>query len=566
MRIATAARQVALFRLLLVVMALAVVVMAIEGRQRQLAPEAVLLARYLIAVVAGLSLVLLAAVRWTTRAWQIVLHLVFDLLWIGILSWVTGGVSSPAIPLFFAVIVLNALALPGIAPFIMPAIAGLIIGVIASLSLARITPLTQAYLEAYPGVADINRIIGQLAIQLAGLFMVDLLGQLLARRLGEQRLYTRELLDQLGEGVIAIDLHGAVAYANDEAVRLLELPSTDLTGLAMTEVLRAENLAPLRQHLASGTNSAIERWQRGDGRQLVARITALQGRTGAPIGRTLLVADETRVRLLEENARRAEHLANLGEMAAGIAHEVRNPLASLRGCAQELAEMSRRGGDEDARALAGIMISEADRLARIVEEFLAFSRLRKADSRDLDIHYLIEEAERLVRLRSDLPIGLNFTVTIEHGLSPVQGDADQIRQVLLNLINNAIDAVRNVSCPQVSCRISNVAELSPLETEAVAIRIRDNGHGIAPEVRERLFTPFFSTKAQGTGLGLALVSRILREHEGTLDITSAPGSGAVFTIYLPVRSVTRQFRRVASSSGIMPLGGDGGSSFPSGAG
>lgn len=564
MRISNAARQVGLFRLLLVVLALAVVVVTVEGRQRELAPEAVLLARWLIAGVATIALGLILAVPLTRRAWQIVLHLVFDLLWIGVLAWITGGVASPAIPLFFAVILINALALPGVAPFVMPAIGGLILGVIATLSLANITPLTPAYLQAYPGVADINRIVGQLAIQLAGLFLVDLLGQLLARRLGEQRLYTRELLDQLGEGVIAIDHQGAITYANDEAVRLLQLPVTDLTGSPLASALADPHLDHLRARLEGIPGPGIERLRLADGRQLVARISDLINKKGTLLGRTLLVADETRVRLLEENAHRAQHLANLGEMAAGIAHEIRNPLASLRGCAQEIAAISAQRGDDDARALTTIMLGESDRLARIVDEFLEFSRMRRPDLQDVDLGHLAQDIQHLILLRQDLPGGLVMSVTVENDCPPIHADPGQIRQVLLNLLNNAIDAVRGVTSPHVQCSIRLVDDPTRMDTSAIEIRIRDNGVGIPKEIQPHLFTPFFSTKAKGTGLGLALVSRIIREHEGILDLQSQPGVGTAVTIHLPARSVTRQFRRVAGGGGIIPAESAGdGRSFPS---
>jgi PAS domain S-box-containing protein len=547
-------------------MALALVLLTVEGRQGQLAPEAVWLARWLVTVVAIVSGLLVAAVPWCRKSWQLMLHLAFDLVWIGVLCWITGGVASPAVPLFFAVILIGSLTLPGIAPFVLPSLAGLILGLTATLSLARITPLTEAYLAAYPGVGDLNRIVGQLAIDVAALFLVELLGQMLGRRIGEQRIFTSELLDQLGEGVVAVDQQGTIAYANDEAVRLLGLPQSELTGLPLKQVFTAESILGLRARLQGEPGPSAERIQLPDGRRLMTRIGRLQDRSGSLIGRTLLVADETRMRLLEENARRAEHLANLGEMAAGIAHEIRNPLASLRGCAQEIDIICRRSQDPDAQVLAGIMIGEADRLARIVEEFLQFARLRKADIQDVDLLLLAEDLERLVELRKDRPANLHLEILADPATPPIPADRDQIQQVLMNLVGNAIDAVRDMPSPVIRCRITQAGEENPLDLPAVRIEVEDNGPGIPPEVRQRLFTPFYSTKAKGTGLGLALASRIIREHEGSLTLGGDQAGGCRFIIHLPVRSVTREFRRIAASSGIIPVGGGDARSSPTGGG
>jgi signal transduction histidine kinase len=200
------------------------------------------------------------------------------------------------------------------------------------------------------------------------------------------------------------------------------------------------------------------------------------------------------------------------------------------------------------------MLGESDRLARIVDEFLEFSRMRRPEMHDLDLGPLAEEVRHLLGMRQDLPPGLEIMVGIDPACPLVHGDPGQMRQVLLNLLNNAIDAVRGLPNPRVGCHIRQATDPSRNDGQAVEIRIEDNGPGIPDEVKPHLFTPFYSTKAKGTGLGLALVSRIIREHEGILDLQSQPGLGTAVIIHLPVRSVTRQFRRVAGGSGIMGAG------------
>lgn len=276
-------------------------------------------------------------------------------------------------------------------------------------------------------------------------------------------------------------------------------------------------------------------------RHLVLRVSDLSDRRGRTIGRTLLIADETRLLVLEESARRADHLAALGEMAAGIAHEVRNPLTSLRGCAQELAEINRKEGQHDAADLAGIMVAEADRLARIVEDFLTLSRMRAPDRSVVDLAPLFTELDTLHR-RQQLPDNLGLVFDIADDCPTVVGDTDQVRQVLLNLIGNALDAVRRVAAPRISIAAREAA-VGSLPVPAVEVRVSDNGCGIPAHLQEQVFTPFFSTKSQGTGLGLSLVQRIVREHEGALRLESSVENGTVITVLLPAHSQTRTFKR-----------------------
>lgn len=542
------ARQVSLLRLLLVALALAVLVFAAESRQESLAPESVALARWLLLGVGIVGGILAALVHWTRHRWQLVLHLIFDLLWVGTFIWLTGGVASPAVLLLFAVVLIANLVLPGVVPFVMPALASLVMAGSATLYLAQASPFPAEFLAQYPALADTNRIIGNLAVQISAIFIVDLLAQLLTRRLREQSLFTDELLDQLGEGVIAIDRAGIIVYLNDEAVRLLRL-DPGCRGQAALKTLASEHLEEVRDLVSSPSLPQLRRLLGPNGRHLVLRATRLSGKDGAAVGRTILIADETRLHILEENAQRAEHLAALGEMAAGIAHEVRNPLTSLRGCAQELAEISRGAGNPDAASLAGILVTESDRLARIVSDFLALSRMRTPQREPLDLEPLLEELRHLTRLRSDLPPGIAITIDLHDETPSVLADADQLKQVLQNLVSNSLDAMRETSLPRITVQVERAPEDNPLGMPAVVLQVADNGCGIPPDLQQRVFTPFFSTKAQGTGLGLSLVNRIIREHEGLLRLDSEAGAGTRVVIYLPAHSQSRSYRRAMGKQG-----------------
>lgn len=538
----TQARQVSLVRLLLITMGFAVLAIVIQGRKPELVEPAATYLRFLLVSTTAVAVLLFATVWLARWRWQLALHLVFDLVWIGLLLHFSGGVSSPGVVLLFAVVLVGTLVLPGVALFVLPALASLVLAVNASMYLAGHAPFPPEFLATNPAFTQTDRILGVLATQVGALFLVDLLGQLLARRLREQRIFTGEVLDRLGEGVLAVDRTGAVAYANAEAMRLLSL-SGPVEGVPATALLTDPALAPVLDLVVGVRCPALERFTTPEGLQLVLRVTELLDRREQPLGRTLIIADETRLRLLEDSAHRAEHLSALGEMAAGIAHEVRNPLTSLRGCAQELAEMANEAKNGDAESLARIMVTEADRLARIVEDFLALSRLRTPDREPIDLDPVIEELRTMTTQRRDLPEGLIASFVAEEGSGTVLADGGQLRQVLTNLINNAIDAMRQVTCPKLGVRVRPIDRESPLGLPGVEIAVIDNGCGIPADQRERVFTPFYSTKAQGTGLGLSLVQRIVREHEGLLTLISEVGVGTTVTIILPTHSHTRVFKR-----------------------
>jgi signal transduction histidine kinase len=538
----TQARQVGLVRLLLITMGFAVLAIIIQGRKPELVEPAATYLRSLLVVTTVVAVVLFATVWMARWRWQLALHLVFDLVWIGLLLHFSGGVSSPGVVLLFVVVLVGTLVLPGVALFVLPALASLVLAVNASLYLAGQAPFPREFLTLNPALIQTDRILGVLATQVGALFLVDLLGQLLARRLREQRIFTGEVLDRLGEGVLAVDRTGAVAYANAEAMRLLKLRGP-VEGVPSSALLTDPALAPVLGLLIGDRCPALERFTTAEGLQLVLRVTELLDRREQRIGRTLIIADETRLRLLEVSAHRAENLAALGEMAAGIAHEVRNPLTSLRGCAQELAEIAREAKNGDAESLAGIMVTEADRLARIVEDFLALSRLRSPDRAPTDLEPVIDELRTMTKQRRDLPEGIEATFICEDGCGSILADGGQLRQVLSNLINNALDAMRPITCPKLAVRVRGMDRECALGMPSVEIAVSDNGCGIPVEQRERIFTPFFSTKAQGTGLGLSLVQRIVREHEGLLSLTSEVGVGTTVTILLPTHSHTRVFKR-----------------------
>ena len=236
----------------------------------------------------------------------------------------------------------------------------------------------------------------------------------------------------------------------------------------------------------------------------------------------------SRQQLLEAMARK-EKLVALGHLAAGVAHEIRNPLSSIKGLAKYFAERTPPGGE--AQQLAQVMAKEADRLNRVVSELLELVRPAHLNYQPVDINALIRHSLQLVSQDAQSRgIALQFTPRPE--LTTINADADRLNQVLLNLYLNAMQAIGRDGVIHVSA--------SEADRQRVKIVVTDSGKGMSDEELQAIFTPYFTTKADGTGLGLAVVQNIIEQHGGTIRAESQPGAGAIFTLWLPVEAQRRE--------------------------
>ncbi|EPO6663155.1 TPA: two-component system sensor histidine kinase ZraS [Klebsiella aerogenes] len=232
---------------------------------------------------------------------------------------------------------------------------------------------------------------------------------------------------------------------------------------------------------------------------------------------------------LQEAMARKEKLMALGHLAAGVAHEIRNPLSSIKGLAKYFAERTPPGGE--AQELALVMAKEADRLNRVVSELLELVRPAHLNYQPVDINALIHHSLQLVSQDAQSRgIALQFTPRPE--LTSIKADPDRLNQVLLNLYLNAMQAIGRDGVIRVSA--------SEAERRRVKIVVKDSGKGMSDEELQAIFTPYFTTKADGTGLGLAVVQNIIEQHGGTIRAESQPGAGAIFTLWLPVDAQRRE--------------------------
>ncbi|MBN2575361.1 MAG: hypothetical protein JXP73_12430 [Deltaproteobacteria bacterium] len=235
-----------------------------------------------------------------------------------------------------------------------------------------------------------------------------------------------------------------------------------------------------------------------------------------------------------ERMKERDRLAALGQMAAGLAHEIRNPLGSIKGAAQYLQPVEGPKPDAGMREFLGIIVEEVDRLNRIVSQFLDYARPYRGDQSPLDVNEVVRKTVNLIekeRSGARVEIAMNLV----DGLPLVRADAQQLHQVFLNLAINALDAMPQGGRLRVSTSLRRSTRRGA-SAAFLEVRFRDDGVGIPPVELRNLFIPFFTTKEKGTGLGLPISQRIIENHGGTIEVRSQPGSGSTFTVLLPVEA------------------------------
>ncbi|HOX05985.1 MAG TPA: ATP-binding protein [Planctomycetota bacterium] len=471
-----------------------------------------------------------------------------DILVASALICLTGGYSSPYLPLVFVWVIAAGTVLSGRAAF---AAASLAVVFLSAASLLRHFGVIPGSLPGGPEEgAELWRAGAFHLAQAGAFFLVAALAGALSKRLAAARLLADEILASITEGLLVIDGRGRISYANREAERLLgvRLPSGEALPAQATSAPLAgvlgllsgarDSLSPRLVDLPAGPG--------GPPSAISVSGAAIRDGRGAFRGLIAVVSDRSAEKALEAATRLAEQRRRLGELAMSIAHEIRNPLAAIRGAAQEIGR--EKGISTTGRELTDVVVSESDRLDRIVTDFLTFARPRPPLFARVDLHALAAEALDLL----GRGLGPGKRVELINDVPPgtlCQGDADQLRQALLNLGLNGIAAAQGQGRLRVSARRATLEEfLAGMASERRArqpappasrqgsagycLEVADDGAGMDLTTLSRAGEPFFTTRPDGTGLGLAIVERVAAAHNGAVNITSAPGRGTAVTIWL----------------------------------
>jgi two-component system sensor histidine kinase PilS (NtrC family) len=341
------------------------------------------------------------------------------------------------------------------------------------------------------------------------------------------------IVSSIQSGLMTTDAEGRLLYANAFALGILGRTGPDLRGRALRDVLGSPLLgvAELRARAASRALARLEiSYEHPDGRRLDlgVSVTPLAAGERLKAGYLVVFQDLTDIRRLEDEVRTKEKLAAVGEMAAHLAHEIRNPLGSIRGSAQVLmAEPAM--GEEQGRLLA-IISRESKRLSDTLNRFLYQARGPARPRGPVDLGPVIESAVTLLRRGGELGPEHLLAFEADDGPLVCLADPDQIAQVFWNLVRNALEAMPGGGRLEVGLR---------RQGQDLVLSVRDEGRGIAGAEQRRIFEPFRSSTPMGTGLGLAIVFRIVREHGGDISVRSAPEEGTQVDVRLPLVAVAQ---------------------------
>ena len=348
------------------------------------------------------------------------------------------------------------------------------------------------------------------------------------------------VLDSIEDGVIAIDTRGTIVLFNPAAqvctgfserqgvgksFETLFSGQDDLLYLVRTAVREGRSVSKYENLLLrrpNGTTLAIS-----------VSVSPIYNRKGDQEGVVMILRNLSRIRDLEEAVRRADRLSMLGTLAAGLAHEIKNPLGGIKGAAQLLAIELK--GESQLQEYTDVMVREVERVNGLIEELMDLARPRPPCFSEVNLAKILGDIV-LFQKEAHRKKDVAFKLNLDPSIPPIKGDENLLTRLFLNLIKNAAEALRSSGEVEI---ITKVASDYSMHKEGerpaplILVQIKDNGKGIAADEIDRIFTPLYTTKSNGTGLGLAICQKIVHAHQGFLKVKSEPDVGTVFSIYLP---------------------------------
>ncbi|HXF42625.1 MAG TPA: ATP-binding protein [Pyrinomonadaceae bacterium] len=465
--------------------------------------------------------------------WQVRFQFLIDALMVTWLVWRSGDLTSPYISLYIVVIAVSGIYLRPASAVAMSLLctalyAGLSFltyyGFIESDTLIPIGKLAQTV--SFHSVAFI--IVGFLSAKLADRRFSGEALQQATRTIASLRQLHERIIESIRSGLITTDQEGIIYTFNSAAAEITGFRADEMRGRSIFSLF-----TEIEQDLEKAANESAQLQSRyethintpdGFRVRIGYSISKLFSEAGEATGYIITFQDLTEISSIEENIRRKDRLAAVGRLSAGLAHEIRNPLGAMRGAIQLLK--STTPPDSVHSDLMGIILRESDRLNSIITNFLSYAKPQVGNFIQIDVCEVIRDTLKLVRHSPD--IRENHEITEKLPLTPIiiTADQTQLQQVFWNLSRNAIQAMPDGGRLEVT--------VEKIHSNRIRIVFTDNGCGMPPEKVERLFEPFTTSTTGGTGLGLSIVYQIVRDHKGTITVSSSAGEGTSITIELPV--------------------------------
>ena len=507
---------------------------------------------FLIGITYALTFVYTLTLSYATRhAWLVDLQFAFDAITVSAVVHMTGGVTS----YFSSLFVLPILAAGAMQSFrggITVAVLSALMfgGLVVSQYAGPFLPLVQFGADPDVVLPPLNVALFTLGLNLFGFFAVAILAGYLSEsarraaarlqqastRIADLEAFNAHVIDSLTSGLATTDLTGRVMSFNRAAEQITRIPGVEAVGAHAGEILQLppEWRAALTRGIEEGGALRAEYgYGTRDGRHIELGVSmAVLSTPSGPAGYLVTFQDVTDVKKHEREARVQQRLAAVGEMAAGIAHEIRNPLASMSGSMQVLRDELPLTPEQ--AQLMDIVLRESERLNETIKNFLAYARPQRNTLQRLDLRTVIEETAVLLRNSSECTPLHEIGLDLPPDEVPFLGDESQMRQIVWNLATNGLRAMPEGGPLTLSVALQPGPDDASHEPSAV-IRVRDRGVGLKQDDIDRMFQPFRGEFSRGSGLGLSIVHRIVTDYAGTIDVNSTPNEGTTIEVRLPGR-------------------------------
>jgi len=478
-----------------------------------------------------------------SRAINLMIQIGGDLLVETLLVYFTGGLDSPFSFLYLVSIITASMLLYRRGGLLAASGAVILYGVLVDLMYYGLlpTPVQSLFL---PVAWTSSRLYYNMAANFSGFYATALLTSYLSEQLqrtsleldanrqnlAELRALNQNVVESIPSGLITLSSFGTASFINPAGAAILQMEPAAILGRHITELgfFTPESWIATRDDLTGGTvvRQEIDHVAPGGTRHSIGyAVSPLSTLDGKAAGYTLIFQDLTDMKKLEAELRLKDRMAAVGELSAGIAHEIRNPLAAIAGSVQVLKGSKSLTPQE--QRLMSIVLKESERLNKSISDFLRFVRPQERRALEFDVAASLSETLDLLENSPELHANHEIRRDITPPSFQLVGDADQIRQVFWNLARNAVQAM-----PQGGVLTVHTA----VEAGSYLIVFTDSGRGMSPADLERLFQPFRTNFPSGTGLGMAISYRIVQEHGGRIDVTSSVGAGTAITVALPLKA------------------------------
>jgi two-component system sensor histidine kinase PilS (NtrC family) len=501
---------------------------------------------FLIALIYFLTFIYIVALKYIKNLFKFAyLQLLIDTIFITAIIYTTGGIESIFSFLYLLNIISGGIILYRYGGMIIASFSSILYGAFLDLSYyGLINPI--GYRFPYAQEYQSSEIFYMILVNAAAFYLVAFLSGFLSEQIQKSRaelkakqkdmaaleMLKENIIQNISSGLVALDEHSKIIVFNKGAERIFNIDSRDAIRKDISDII--PHIMPyLKVHSPHKFSQLSYKGKEDQQIDLLLNISPLKEYDGSNKGRILVFQDTTRIREMEQEVKRMEDMAMLGELAAGIAHEIRNPLASISGSIQVLNDSLSREEAHINRRLIEIVLREVSRLDHLVNDFLQFARPQRIEIEEFELNQLIVDTLYLFQNSQSWSEHLDIETKIMSPLK-IKSDPHQLKQVFWNIFLNASEAMPKGGLISISAQKETDFKSSSESVESVMIKIEDNGPGLDPKIAKDIFKPFSTTKKDGSGLGLAIVKRIVEGLGGKVSGENLAREGTTITIRLPV--------------------------------